>query len=906
MVRSVDPALVFLCETWLSGSLPDSVVDISGFSIYRADRVCGRGGGVCVYLNNSFFDSPRVNCWALNTPGCETLCLVVKTKNQVLTFCCVYRPPSSSVQDDAILFREVSAVIRNRKDVVVIGDFNFPGFCWPDPEYPSVRFGSFDSRTLFLDFVFSCGLRQVVDGFTRYRVGTNPSLLDLIFVSDWRLLTKPEHLPPIGKSDHEVLLCYLQVVGSRGDMRVEQFRRINFEELDYNLQMMDWELLFSDMGLDEQWLFFVDTVESAIGACSETIPVRFNPLKPWISGHVLNKLKYKKILWRRFKRTGGEREYAVHRKFSNSLARVILQAKTEYEGRLIASGNKNKLFKYVRNAMTSNVHTPRVRDHDGLLSDNDLRTAEIFSQFFETNYVVEPDGAFPDPGFPRNNFSLENIVISRESVFEKLSALPRSSSSVPGGLPAVLLRRCAFILSLPLSLIMQRSMNTSALPGCWKSATVIAIHKKDDKLNPKNYRQIILTPVEVKVMERVIVDCMLPFLLHHRVIPDQQHGFLPGRSTTTNLLMCLDDWTRSLDEKLPTDVIYLDFSKAFDRVPIRRLVCKLERAGIRGRVLGWIVSYLSDRKFKVRVGNDFSGLRPVVSGVPQGSVIGPLLFLIYTCDLGCSLLSCFSQYADDTKLYGNPMLQHHILQDDLDTVVRWCSDWMIPLNADKCAVLRIGKNNPRLDYTIDGVSVGSVSRVTDLGVVINSDLVWSDNIVTRCSKAKYVLYLLKRIFSNLDVRTSSILYKTYVRPVLEYGFGVWCPTWARDFILVESVQRAATRLPYGRQRPSYLSRLNIFDLSSECDRLVRGDLIITYRLAHSLFSVDLSHLLRFREDDRLRGNGLMLAHENYRSRAREFFLSNRVFNVWNSLPREVVGAPSVNSFKARLDDCFLA
>ncbi|KAL3287999.1 hypothetical protein HHI36_002452 [Cryptolaemus montrouzieri] len=332
------------------------------------------------------------------------------------------------------------------------------------------------------------------------------------------------------------------------------------------------------------------------------------------------------------------------------------------------------------------------------------------------------------------------------------------------------------------------SFEKSKLPLIWKKSSVTPIFKKGDKLNPLNYRPISLLSVPSKVMEAKVVDEMTNFLTKHAIIPREQHGFVAGRSTTTNLLHYLNDWTRAYDLKIPNDVIYLDFAKALDRVTARRLIYKLEYIGVRGNLLFWIRDYLSRRTFTVRVGAAFSTERLVISGVPQGSVLGPFLFLVFVSDLAHHIKSRKSFYADDTKLYANPFTDSYVLQQDLNALNQWCGDWLLPLNVEKCVMLHIGTNNPSTQYFIDGRVLSAVSSHMDLGLIVTSDLTWS------------LIYLLRKSFVHLSFASSITLYKSCVRPILEYAGAVWCPVFVRDKNILESVQRRAARMCSGNFR----------------------------------------------------------------------------------------------------------
>ena len=438
------------------------------------------------------------------------------------------------------------------------------------------------------------------------------------------------------------------------------------------------------------------------------------------------------------------------------------------------------------------------------------------------------------------------------------------------------------------------------MPQAWLDASITPVFKKGDKFLAENYRPISIVSIVSKTAERIITENMLPFLLANGVVPEQPHGFVPGRSVLTNLLPCLDIWTRSLDKKVPVDVLYFDFAKAFDRVPHRRLIQKLDHFGIRGGLLAWISSFLSNRTFSVKVGDSHSSKRPVLSGVPQGTVLGPILFLVFIADLARLLKSNFALYADDLKIFGNPTINFNLLYEDLAVISKWSSDWLLPLNTNKCAVLHLGPRNPRLQYAIDGVPITPVDAQNDLGVIISTNLSWSEHILSVTRRANRLLYMIKKTFPGCSLQTYVRLYSTYVRPILEHGGPAWSPVLVRDSALLESVQRRATRLAYDVHRPSYEGRLVLSGLNYFSDRRLRGDLIVTYRALHGLFGVNLDHLFHL-NTGQLRGNTLKLRKEQVATTVRQVYLSNRVFEAWNSLPENVVSAPSISTFKSRLD-----
>jgi hypothetical protein len=299
-----------------------------------------------------------------------------------------------------------------------------------------------------------------------------------------------------------------------------------------------------------------------------------------------------------------------------------------YENRILNSNNKS-VYKYIRQKKSSTVSTPRVQKTDGSLSESDLETANILSNFFENVFVKEPPSLPHTIHRPYVHDSLETVILNENLLLEEMYRINVNSAPGPDNITAKTLQFCADALVQPLLHIFKLSFQSSSLPSGWLKALVTPIYKKGDKTLASNYRSISLTSICCKLMERIISKQLTEFALNHNVIPKEQHGFLPGRSVFTCHLHCLNKWTSDLDNSRPVDVVYLDFEKAFDRVPHRRLLLKLQHFGVRGLMLRWIQALLSNRTFSVKVRDSKSYDRTVASGVPKGSVLGPLLFVIY-------------------------------------------------------------------------------------------------------------------------------------------------------------------------------------------------------------------------------------------------------------------------------------
>ena len=262
-----------------------------------------------------------------------------------------------------------------------------------------------------------------------------------------------------------------------------------------------------------------------------------------------------------------------------------------------------------------------------------------------------------------------------------------------------MLKEASEILARPLQIIFNESLLLGVVPDAWKKAHISPIHKKGNKADPNNYRPIALTSIACKVMEHIVRGRIIEHINCNNLFDSRQHGFISGRSCFTNLLQTMDAWTKLIEDGEDLDAVYLDFSKAFDTVPHERLLHKLSVYGIQDPLLSWIRSFVSGRKQRVVVGGEASDWSDVISGVPQGSVLGPTLFLLYINDMPSTVKTSISLFADDTKLY-SPCKDHDLLQADLDMLCNWSSKWQLLFNTDKCKVVHIGRTNQQLSYTM--------------------------------------------------------------------------------------------------------------------------------------------------------------------------------------------------------------
>lgn len=368
----------------------------------------------------------------------------------------------------------------------------------------------------------------------------------------------------------------------------------------------------------------------------------------------------------------------------------------------------------------------------------------------------------------------------------------------------------------------------------------------------------------------------------------------------------MESATASYDRGVQIDVAYLDFSKAFDKVPHKRLEIQLKRHGINSNILDWIVSWLSGRQQRVVLNGSKSEWRNVLSGVPQGSVLGPLLFIIFVNTIEEGISSKVLKFADDLKVFREitGKIDHEKLQSDLDKLVEWSETWQMKFNFSKCKVMHMGRVSNRDSYGMGGQDLEHIDREKDLGVIINTKLASTEQVLEARKKALRMLGAINRNVSYKNSVVISKLYCAYVRPHLEYCIQAWSPTFEKDCLLLERVQKRATKMVNGISNLPYedrLERLNMFSLRY---RRLRGDLIEVFKFVNGQQRGYLKDLFVFNNNNITRGHQFKLNTQNCRTRLRQSFFSNRVINHWNDLPSSIVGQTSLATFKNSLDKHF--
>ena len=895
------PDIVGITETWLHDDIFNSEISIEGYALYRKDRnskVKTRGGGVMFYINTKFNVTVVEDFEDSNFP--ETLwCNIEFDKRKTLIGVC-YRPPDSSNINDEALCNLLSKVGLCNKDVIIMGDFNFPELNWKEIEL-------LNEFHPFVDCLRNIFFYQHVNESTR---GNN--VLDLVITSSEDIIKNLRIGEPFGSSDHQIVrfdVVKYKITTEEIRNKFNYFKG-NYESIRDKIKEIDWDIIFEHLDVEQMWTILRDKLHKLR---DEFIPLakNKNTKKKWINRNVIKRRRAKEKAWKKYVKSGKDQtKYKDYIEKLHESTNANREAKIEFEKKLANNIKKDSksFFAYVNNKQKCQDKIGPLINESGDLITDDLDTANLLNKYFSSVFTFDDNSVIPEP---KNLFmsdllkeGLLNVVISDEKIKLKLEKLKIDKSPGLDGIHPKLLYELKDFIIKPLGVIFRASIDRGEIPTDWKDASVTPLFKKGKKSDPLNYRPVSLTSIPCKILESLIKDEIMSHLEKFSLIRDSQHGFLAGRSCLTNLLEFMEDVTDILDRGNCVDIIYLDFAKAFDKVSHKHLFKKIEAHGISGNLGKWIENWLSGRRQKVSVNYKYSEWEYVVSGVPQGSVLGPLLFLIFINDLDDGILSKLKKFADDTKLYREISCRKdcNILQEDLDKLVSWSEEWKMLFNVDKCSVMHMGNAQEQYIYTMGYNSVKDITSEKDLGLLIDNNATFSNQCLSAVRNANRMLGLIRRniVYKSKDVILR--LYKSLVRPLLEYCVQVWNPYLRKDIDLLERVQRRATKMISEFKHLNYEQRLKKLRLTTLEKRRVRGDMIQVYKLITKVDKVNYSKFFTLSEGGRTRGHKFKLSKKRTRLNLRKNFFSQRVVNTWNRLPNRVVNASNVNAFKKELDE----
>ena len=599
----------------------------------------------------------------------------------------------------------------------------------------------------------------------------------------------------------------------------------------------------------------------------------------------LEKIMLKQTMWRVYRRTRKEEDYAKYKEALNAATTEITQSKRSYEQKLACNikNDSKSFYAYVRSKQNVQDKVGPLEDSAGNIISQGFLMAEYLNGYFSSVFTKEDISSLPvaDAKFQgAKSDYLGPLIVTPELVAKKIKAMKDNKSPGVDGIPPKLLMETVEQISIPLARVFNLSLKQGVVPFEWKEANIIPLFKKGSRNKSENYRPVSLTSVICKLLERLIKDHMVDFLVKHKLLNSSQHGFLKARSCLTNMLCFLEEITKWIDVGSPVDIIYLDFQKAFDKVPHQRLLLKLKAHGFGDSITDWIEQWLNDRRQRVVVDGEVSNWKSVLSGVPQGSVLGPILFLIYINDLDDSITSNILKFADDTKLFRkvNTDGDKQYLQNDLDRLVKWSEKWQMLFNFGKCKCLHTGHGNLNANYKMGDTVLGTTVKEKDLGITISADMKVSEQCGIAASMGNQILGLIRRNITYKGKKLIIPLYKAIVRPHLEYCIQAWRPYRKKDIYTLERIQRRATKMIPELRDLSYEERLKECSLTTLETRRLRGDQIEVFKILIGYENIDRNMFFSLKKDSITRGHEVKLVKDQCRLDIRKHSFSQRTIN----------------------------
>ena len=819
-LQACRPIILGLSETQICNPLSDNHLTCPGYDLYS--NFCPKGG-VCIFVRSDCRAS-RLSHFDVSCRDFQILWIKLHIDNSCCVVGMVYRSPHCSSDDR--FFSMLNDVVESslsstpNAEIVLMGDFNVHNSDW----LPSSRIT--DSAGSELErFCVLNNFEQLVKGPTRIpdRAGDFASTLDLFLSTNADSYLDSVISAPIGSSDHNLISLFRPSQSNKSGRPLKRCL--------WKFQKADWDgfrdFLASFPWTD--WLRSCDASESAdriteilqLGmACF--IPHSHSPggknSPKWFSPECAVAVKEKNLSFKTLKSDPSLDNLEAYRVSRNSCSVIIDAAKKDFVKRtamkLSACPSGSRAFWSLSKAICSNFSSssfPPLTDSNGTSVTDSFEKANIFADTFALNSTL-PGVVRPPltPSVPDS--TMRSFRISTRAVRRQLQLLDPSKATGPDNIPAIVLIRCAPELAPVLSRLFRLCISSGVCPSAWKSAHVVPIPKKGSRSDPSNYRPIAITSILCKVLESLISEALLAFLKSKNLLNDRQYGFQKSRSTGDLLSYVTNKWAQVLDQFGETIAVALDISKAFDRVWHDGLIHKLRCLGIDLPIISWIEDFLTNRSIAVRVDGVLSNFRSINSGVPQGCVLSPLLFLIYINDL----LSCshneIHSFADDSTLHSSISYTSQLkctrnlitdranqatsLNSDIAAILDWGTFNRVTFNDKKTQVVQISlkrrDNSPSL--SMSGCPLSTSRNVSMLGISISENLSWKNhihNIARNASRRLGILFRSRQYFSSSQLLT---LYKSQVRPVMEYCSHIWGGAPSSDLLLLDRIQKKAVRL----------------------------------------------------------------------------------------------------------------
>ena len=837
-VKEDNIIIMNLTETWLDDTV-EEIVNVEGYSVFRGDRKNRERGGTAIYVHDRIETNVKLK---MSNGKCEVVAVEmpdIQTLNIV-----VYRPPDTKSHEFNPILSEIKNILQNLEKpeptIILSGDLNFPFVKWTrlqdnscSWEYKPHTNATTDEKQQFESLYEICSnyfMLQMIEEPTR---GKNT--LDLMFTNEVNIVTAVE-VTESSYSDHNIIeMSTNYSLTEKEKCNIEKSEDTGFRSLNFRTKTVKWTNI-SELIENTDWdkeFEYRDAIASGKNMLDElTKYAKENAPKRNTQSNGSKIPRERKKLHNRIKMLKRKKHHAHSKERKRRYEKQILETeqqiikskrneRLEKEKQCIESMKENPkvFYSFINKQRNRRVEVgPFKKDkkfiYDGKEISNCLKT-EFTSQMNKRTNRGNPV-QFDEV----NEGDLYDIEVTRKKVEDAIDELDENSTAGPDGIPAIFLKKTKKAISKPLALLLRKSIDEGAIHEMFKMAYVTPIHKGGSRQKPEQYRPVSLTSHIMKIFERVIKKEIMKHLTKNEMFNKGQHGFVPGRSTQTQLLSHFNDIFDTLAEGKRLDTVYLDFAKAFDKVDHEILLEKVKKHKISGKIGKWIREFLTDRKFRVVVNGCMSDEGEVTSGVPQGTVLAAILFVIMISDIDENVKLCIIRsFADDTRVSKKVICNQdkEQMQEDLGSIYDWAKNNKMEFNSKKFEQIIDGSTK---DVSVEPYESSSKDPITikntvkDLGVFSTNDLLFEEHMKKIINSSKVVMGMLLRTFSTREKEPMMRMFDTYIKSKMEYCCIVWSPVRRKWIYELEKIQKSFTSKINGMEELDYHERLNKINLYS--------------------------------------------------------------------------------------------
>ena len=876
--------------------------------MFRKDRCISedrpeRGGGLIVYVKNG------INCKRRHDLECERIeCVwleIFPVNSKSFLVGNIYRHPNETISWNEDFDNYLDKVLECEKEIYLMGDFN------RDLMQENIKH-------FWLEYMESFGLYQFISIPTRV-TDQSATLIDHIY-SNTPANILMTAVPHIGLSDHFPVFISRKTNGSyslKNTHYTISYRSFkNFDENKFidDLKSTPWDIV----KIVETWSsLFSDIVDKHLPLRKHCVKRKHQP--KWLSADIIEAFKTRD----RFKSLNNQEQYKIWR---NKVSKMIKVSKKRQYSEIINEIVNNpasvwKLFK----EMGASKHNIGTSTLSLKINDKTIDSpAEISSEF--NKFFVSVASKIKEPILPSNfarlslycdkklaeNTSFSIPLLGCEKVEKYLKNIDITKATGTDNIGPRLLKLAASYISESLTFICNQSIISYTFPEKWKEGKVTPLHKNGPKDDTNNYRPISVLPVVSKLLEKHVHDSLMSYLSSNSLLHSTQSGFRPNHSCETSLLQMVNKWLGAINNSQMIGMVMIDFRKAFDLVDRTLLLKKLKYYKLSEETISWFSSYLMGRKQKVFVNNTFSEAENIICGVPQGSILGPLLFLLFINDLPLSIDNVLTDlYADDTTLYFIDKSQACIeqqLQTALHKLSEWCKENGMLINTTKTKAMLIttpqkriylNNNNLQLNYNNEQLSVVANDKI--LGVLIDNNLTWTNHIDVLTKKIVSNLWLLSRMKEYLSTDQRVQFYKSYVQPHIDYCSAIWGGTSQRNLDRIYRLQKRACKIILDYQYENIATSMEELKILNIYERIFLKKAKFMFKISQSLTPEYINEMFHTRPLNNTLQSLRSSTTINYvlPRPSKELFKQSLIYSgplIWNNLPDKLKHIGTVDSF----------